>query len=172
MAKERQVGTTNYADVLRDDEWDDLARLYEETEAAPDPEPIPAGDYKARLVGGKMIRSTEKGTRGFRLGFEIVEGEYSGRRVWDTSWLTREAMPTTKRKLAPLGINSLDRLREPLPENLFCTLKVTVRREDDGSLWNRVLTISDVVRRADYSRAVDEDFKEETERVRHTGVRA
>jgi hypothetical protein len=166
------MGTTNYADVLREDEWDDLARLYEETEAAPDPEPIPAGDYKARLVGGKMIRSTEKGTRGYRVAFEIVEGEYSGRRVWDTSWLTREAMPTTKRKLAPLGITSLDRLREALPENLFCTLKVAVRREDDGSLWNRVLTISDVVRRAHYSRAVDEDFKEETERVRHTGVSA
>jgi hypothetical protein len=47
-----------------------------------------------------------------------------------------------------------------------------VRREDDGSLWNRVLTISDVVRRADYSRVIDEDFREETERVRHTGVSA
>lgn len=171
MAKEKKVGT-NYADVLRDDEWGDLARLYEETEAMPDPEPIPAGDYKARLVDGKLIRSTEKGTRGFRLAFEVVEGEYRGRRVWDTSWLTRAAMPAAKRKFGPLGIHSLEQLREPLPENLFCTLKVTVRREDDGSLWNRVLTISDVARRADYSRYIDEDFKEETERVRHTGVSA
>lgn len=125
MAKEKKVGT-NYADVLSDNEWDDLARLYEETEAMPDPEPIPAGDYKARLVDGKLIRSNEKGTRGYRLAFEVVEGDYRGRRVWDTSWLTRAAMPAAKRKLAPLGIHSLDQLREPLPENLFCTLKVTV----------------------------------------------
>ena len=163
---------TNYADVLRDEEWHDLKRLYKETEAAPDPEPIPAGDYKARLVGGKMIRSTEKGTRGYRLAFEVVEGEYRGRRVWDTSWVTKDAMPTTKRKLEPLGIRDLDEILDPLPDNLFCTLKVTVRREDDGSLWNRVLTISDVARRADYSRVIDEDFREETERVRHTGVSA
>ena len=160
--------TTNYTDVLRDDEWDDLARLYQETEAALDPEPLPAGDYEVHLVGGKLIRSNEKGTRGYRLAFEVVEGEYRGRRVWDTSWLTKDAMPTAKRKLAPLGIHSLDQLREPLPDNVFCKVKVVVRREDDGSLWNRVLTISDVVRRPNYSRAVDEVFKEETGRVRHT----
>ena len=160
--------TTNYTDVLREDEWSDLAQLYVETEAAPDLEPIPAGEYEVHLVGGKLIRSNEKGTRGFRLALEVVAGEYRGRRVWDTSWLTRDAMPTAQRKLAPLGIHSLDQLREPLPENLFCKVKVAVRREDDGSLWNRVLTISDVVRRPHYSRIVDEDFKEETERVRHT----
>ena len=160
--------TTNYTDVLRDDEWDDLAQLYEETEAAPDPEPIPAGEYEVHLAGGKLIRSTEKGTRGFRLALEVVAGEYRGRRVCDASWLTKDAMPTAKRKLAPLGIDSLDQLREPLPDDLFCKVKVAVRREDDGSLWNRVLTISDVVRRPNYSRTVDEDFKEETGRVRHT----
>lgn len=161
--------TTNYTDVLREDEWDDLARLYEETEAAPDPEPLPAGSYEVQLVHGKLIRSAEKATRGYRLTFEVVEGEYRGRRVWDTSWLTRDAMPTAKRKLAPLGIHSLDQLREPVSENLFCKVKITVRREDDGSLWNRVLTVTDVVRRTGYSRAVDEDFKEETIRGRPTG---
>lgn len=164
--------TTNFTDVLREDEWDDLARLYEQTEAALDPEPIPAGEYEVHLVGGKLIRSNEKGTRGFRLALEVVAGEHRGRRVWDTSWLTRDAMPTAKRKLSPLGIHSLDQLREPLPENLFCKVKVAVRREDDGSLWNRVLTISDVVRRADYSRFVDEDFKEETSRLMSNGVGA
>jgi hypothetical protein len=165
MSNER---TTNYTDVLRDDEWDDLKRFYEEMDAAPDPEPIPAGEYEVHLAGGKLIRSNEKGTRGFRLALEVVAGEYRGRRVWDTSWLTRDAMPTAKRKLAPLGIHSLDQLREPLPENLFCKVKVVVRRSDDGSQWNHVLTISDVVRRPHYSRTVDEDFKEETGRVRHT----
>lgn len=161
---------TKYTDVLRDDEWDDLARCYEEVEAAPDPEPVPAGTYGVHLVNGKLIRSAEKGTRGYRLTFEVVEGEHRGRRVWDTLWLTRDAMPTAKRKLAPLGIHSLHQLEQPVPENVFCKVKVTVRREDDGSLWNRVLTISDVEMRTDFSRTVDDDFKQETRRAGHAGV--
>lgn len=165
MSNER---TTNYTDVLRDDEWDDLVRQYAEVEAAPDPEPVPSGTYKVHVVHGKLFRSPEKGTRGYRLTFEVVEGEHRGRRIWDTTWITGPALSTAKRKLGALGFRGLEQVHDPLPENLFCTVQVTVRREDDGSLWNRVLTISDVVRRPHYSRTVDEDFKEETGRVRHT----
>lgn len=157
--------TTKYTDVLRDDEWEDLAKIYVETEAAPDPEPVPPGTYEVHLVHGKLIRSAEKGTRGFRLTFEVVAGEHRGRRIWDTSWLTRDAMPTAKRKLSPLGIHSLHQLEQPVPENVFCKVKVTVRREDDGSQWNRVMTVSDVMRRANYDRTLDEDFMEETRRT-------
>ncbi len=163
---------TKYMDVLRDDEWDDLARVYEETEAAPDPEPVPPGTYEVHLVHGKLIRSAQKGTRGYRLTFEVMAGEHRGRRIWDTSWLTTDSMPQAKRKLAPLGIHSLHQLEQPVPENLFCKVKVTIRREDDGSQWNRVLTISDVARQPEYDRTIDEGFKEELRRIQPEGMGA
>jgi hypothetical protein len=118
----------------------DLHELWNETEAAAEFAPVPADCYPCRLVAGQLGRSRH-GTPVFRLTFEILEGEYDGRRIWHNVWLTEAAMPYAKRDLGKLGITSLKQLESPLPR-LRCEVTVALRRQDDGTEYNRVQTFT------------------------------
>lgn len=115
-----------------------LARAYEETEAAGDMAPLPAGVYRCRLTSGELVNA-KSGTAGYAMTFTVDDEGHKGRKVWHTAWLTPAAMPVTKRDLSKLGITSLDMLDQPLPAVFVCDVKVALRVDDDGESRNRVV---------------------------------
>ena len=132
--------TTNrksLTDVLNGTARAELARQFDEAEAAGDMLPLPRGDYRCRITDGELVTS-KGGTPGYTLTFTVDDGEHKGRRLWHTAWLTPAALPMTKRDLAKLGVTSLDMLDRPLPAGVVCDVRVVVRADDDGVERNRV----------------------------------
>lgn len=127
---------TKLSDILQGN-MESLKSAWQNTKAAGDFEPIPAGTYEARLMDGELFQSRH-GTPGYKLTFEIAEGEYANRRCWHDLWLTPAAMPMTKRDLAKLGVSDFAQLEGPLPAVLRVKLRLAVRRDDDGNTYNRV----------------------------------
>ena len=128
--------STKLSDILQGT-LEGLKSAWNNTEAAEDFAPIPAGTYDARLIDGELCQSSHE-TPGYKLTFEIVDGEHAGRRFWHDLWLTPAAMPMTKRDLAKLGVTDFAELEKPLPTVLRVKLHVAVRRDDDGNVFNRV----------------------------------
>lgn len=126
------------SDILTDGSGDDLKKLFDETEAAGEMAPLPAGDYVAHIVKGELETSRAKGTPGYKLTFKIVEGDHVGRRFWNDCWLTPAALPQTKRDLAKLGVTSLEQLEQPLPRFIRCKCQLALRKDDDGNERNRL----------------------------------
>jgi hypothetical protein len=119
---------------------DDLKSLWNETEAAGELAPLPAGDYVAHIVGGTLETSRTNGTPGYKLTFRVCEGSFEGRQFWHDCWLTAAALPQSKRDLGKLGVVSLEQLDAPLPRGIRCKVKLALRRDDDGNERNRVRT--------------------------------
>jgi hypothetical protein len=120
---------------------DELARQFDEAEAAGDMLPLPRGTYRCRLTDGELVTS-KGGTPGYTLSFAVDDGEHKGRKVWHTAWLTPAAMPMTKRDLLKLGVKTLDVLERPLPAGFVCDVKVALRADDDGVERNRVVSFT------------------------------
>lgn len=125
------------SDILRAGDREKLASAWNNTEAAQDLAPLPPGDYLATIEAGEPF-TAKTGTGGYKLAFRIVEGEHTGRRFWHDVWLTEAALSMTKRDLAKIGVTSLDQLERPLPPGIVCTVKLVLRRDDDGAEFNRV----------------------------------
>ncbi len=115
-----------------------LARAWQQTEAAADFVPLPAGQYNARILRGELSESKTNSTPGYRLTFQVTEGEYQGRQFWHNIWLTQNALPMAKRDLGKIGVTSLEQLERPLPQGIRCRVNLTVRRDDNGCEFNRV----------------------------------
>lgn len=115
---------------------DDLVVTWKSVEAAGELSPLPAGKYRCRLVGG-MLGKSRRGTPGFKLTFEVLEGEYVGRLVWHDLWLTQKAMPYTKRDLGKIGITCITQLNNPIP-SFVCEVVVALRCNDDEVEHNKV----------------------------------
>jgi hypothetical protein len=106
---------------------------------AADFEPLPPGEYVARIVSGEIKKSRRNSTPGFSMTFEVIEpAEYAKRKFWHDCWLTPAAMPQTKRDLGKLGVTSLEQLENPLPRFIRCKCKLARRRDDDGNETNRL----------------------------------
>ncbi len=114
-----------------------LRDTWEHTQAAADFAPLPAGTYTARVVSGELF-TAKSGTPGYKLAFRVLEGEHAGRQFWHDLWLTAAALPMTKRDLGKLGVTSVEQLETPLPAGIRCNVKLTLRRDDDGTEYNRV----------------------------------
>jgi hypothetical protein len=142
-------------DVLNGESREDLSRRFEETPAAEEYAPLPKGVYVAEITSSELTNSTS-GTPGFTIGFSVVEGDFKGRRLWHTMWLTPAAMPMTKRDLQKIGITMLDQLERPVPMGIICRLTVVVRTDDDGETRNRVNRYDVIEVRTDST--ADEDF--------------
>ena len=125
-------------DILREGDADRLRHQWAETEAADEFSPLPAGEYVAHIVAGEFTSSRAKGTPSYKLSFKVVKGEHTNRRFWHDCWLTEAALPSTKRDLLKLGVQSLDQLENPLPKYMRCKVKLTKRRDDNGNEYNRV----------------------------------
>ena len=142
-------------DVLNGSTRDELARQFEEAEAAGDMMPLPRGTYRCRITDGELVTS-KSGTPGYSLTFTVDDGEHKSRRLWHTAWLTPAALPMSKRDLAKLGVTSLDMLDRPLPPGIVCDVKVALRVDDDGVERNRVVSFNVVAVLADPT--ADDDF--------------
>lgn len=131
---------TKLSDILSNGGGDDIRDLWGSTDAADEGGPLPPGEYVAHIVDGVLETSRSKGTPGYTMTFKVVEGDHVGRRFWHSCWLTKLALPQSKRDLAKLGVTSLDQLEEPLPKYIRCKCKLALRRDDDGNEYNRLKT--------------------------------
>jgi hypothetical protein len=118
---------------------DSLRSAWDTTQAASDFTPLPAGVYIARITSGELS-TAKSGTPGYKLAFKVLEGEHAGRNFWHDVWLTPAALPLAKRDLSKLGVTSLEQLEKPLPPGIRCEAKLSLRKGDDGSEYNRLKT--------------------------------
>ena len=125
-------------DILGDDGDDRLRREWKNTEAAKDFVPLPAGQYTARIIAGKLSESRKKSTASYKLTFKVLEGECIDRLFWHDVWLTPDALPMAKRDLPKLGVTELEQLEQPLPAGIRCKVKLALRTDDDGTKFNAV----------------------------------
>jgi len=129
------------SDILSsgDGSGDDLKRLWNDTEAAGEMAPLPAGEYVSHIVDGSLATSRTNATPGYKLTFKVLEPEpFAGRMFWLDCWLTPAALPQSKRDLGKLGVASLEQLERPLPKFIRCKVKLALRKDDDGTERNRV----------------------------------
>ena len=126
------------SDILANGSADSLRKQWGETEAAGEFDPLPAGEYVARIIGGELTTAKTKGTPGYKLTFRVLEGAHEGRQFWDDIWLTPAALPMAKRDLSKLGVSELDQLEQPLPAGIRCRVKLALRKDDNGAEFNKV----------------------------------
>ncbi len=134
MANERK----RLSDILSNGNGDNFRNNWDSTDAADEFGPLPRGEYAVRILSGELFTSKRNSTPGYKLTCEVTEGEYEGRRLWLDFWLTPAALPMTKRDLAKIGIERSDQLEQPLPPGILLTVKVALRRDDDGNETNKV----------------------------------
>ena len=126
------------SDILHEGDRQSLSDAWSKTEAAEEFAPLPAGEYVAQIIAGELEQSRKNATPGYKLSFRVLEGEHSGRPFWHDIWLTEAALPMAKRDLGKLGVTSLDQLESPLPPGIRCQVKLVLRRDDDGTEYNRI----------------------------------
>jgi hypothetical protein len=124
-------------DILLNSERDRLERAWQTTKPADDLKPIPSGDYRCRVLSGELFKA-RSGTPGYKIVLEVLDGEHAGRRVWHDVWLTEAALAMTMRDLGKLGIETFEQLERPLPGGFIVAAKIALRRNDDGTEFNRV----------------------------------
>src|SRR4051812_35023472 len=123
------------SEILQGTDSPSLQKAWDNTKAADELGPLPAGEYRCNVVEGGLF-SSRGGTPGFKVTLEVAEGEYAGRRLWHDVWLTAAALPLAKRDLSKLGVVRVEQLEKPLPEGMVITAKVALRRDDDGTERN------------------------------------
>jgi hypothetical protein len=124
-------------DILLNSDREKLDRQWDSTKAADDLRPLPSGEYRCSIASGELF-TAKKGTLGYKLKLVVLDGEHADRIVWHDVWLSEAALPMAKRDLGKLGITSLEQLERPLPEGIVVAAKVALRKNDDGTEYNRV----------------------------------
>lgn len=124
-------------DILHSGDRDKLAKAFNQAKAADDFAPLPRGEYIARIIDG-ALSTAKTGTPSYKLTFQVVEGEYAGRRFWHDIYLTEAAIPMAKRDLGKLAVTDLAQLDSPLPAGIKCKVQLALRKEEDGTDRNKV----------------------------------
>lgn len=144
---------TTLTNILQGD-IEQLTTHWNAATAAADLSILPAGRYRCRIVEGSEFLSTRKRTPGYRITFEVCEGEHTGCRFLHVIWLTQHAMPMAKRDLKKLGVKKLNQIQGPLPRGLVAEVEVGQIKGEDGLPINRVRRFDVVKRRARRTRKV------------------
>ncbi len=118
----------------------DLASMFDGTAAAETVGPVPAGEYHARWVACGLDES-RKGTPYFFGRFEIASGGYAGRRLVHRWFLSKAALPYSRRDLAALGLTAFAQLQSGVVPGGPVVLRVALRRDDSGAMWNEVRAV-------------------------------
>ena len=126
------------SEILHEGERERLATSWQTTEAAEEFTPLPGNTYIARIIGGELTQSRTNATPGYKLTFKVLEGEHQDRQFWHDVWLTEPGLPMANRDLGKLGVKTMDQLDSPLPPGIRCKVKLVLRRDDDGTEYNRV----------------------------------
>lgn len=123
-------------DILSNGSGDgNIHDLWNSTEAAREYSSLPAGTYNTRIIEGALFKS-RSGTPGYKLTFQISDGPFAGRRIWLDLWLTAAALPMTKRDLTKIGLVALEHLERPVPQGIWCEVKVVLQKSDAGAEFN------------------------------------
>lgn len=125
------------SDILRNPDRERLEQAWRTTKPAVDLKPLPAGTYHCVIAKGELFNALT-GTPGYKLTFEVLDGEYAGRLIWLDFWLTDAALAFALRDLRKIGIESFDQLERPLPDGLVASVRVVLRQHDNGAEFNRV----------------------------------
>jgi Protein of unknown function (DUF669) len=125
------------ADILLNSEREKLERQWNSTKAADDLKLLPTGEYRCSIASGELF-TAKTGTPGYKLKLVVLDGEHAERLIWHDLWLSDLALPMAKRDLGKLGITSLEQLERPLPDGIVVAAKVALRKNDDGTEYNRV----------------------------------
>jgi hypothetical protein len=131
------------ADILRNADREKLGRIWKTTKAAGDLKPLPSGEYRCSVASGELFNA-KSGKPGYKHKLVVLDGEHSDRLIWCDIWLSEAALPMAKRDLGKLGVTGLEQLERPLPDGIIVNAKVALRRNDDGTEYNRVVRL-DVV---------------------------
>lgn len=133
-------------DILANGQCGNLRDAWNQTEAAADFAPLPAGAYECHVHSVELFNA-RTGTPGVKIRFDVREGEHAGRALFHDCWLTPAALPQTKCDCLKLGLDSLDKLESAAvpPGRIRCKVRIALRRDDDGTERNRV-TRFDVLR--------------------------
>ena len=125
------------SDILNGDA-ENFKSAWDSTKPADERQPLPPGTYHCRVESGELFNA-RSGTAGYKITFQVADGDHAGRRLWSDHWLTPKALPQTKRDLAKLGVTSLDQLERKLPEGrIRARVRVVVQTADDGAAFNKV----------------------------------
>jgi hypothetical protein len=103
---------------------------------------LPPGRYVAHLRELEPFEARTTGTPGLKLSFEIIEGDYKGRRCWYDIWLTGAAQRQAVRDLRKLGITSKEQLEGPIPHWIRCEVHLVKRTSDQGDEFNKIKTFT------------------------------
>ncbi len=90
---------------------------------------MPAGTYRTKVVASEL-RTSRNETPAYTLQHEIVQGEHVGRILYQDFWLTKKALPMSKRDLAKFQIGNPSQLEKPIPKFFVCRVKVVLRTSD------------------------------------------
>src|SRR5262249_44181725 len=129
------------SDLITNTDRRRLASAWRRTEAAGEFAPLPSGKYVAHIINGAPGQSRH-GTPGYKLTFEVAEGEHAGRLFWHDIWFTEAAVPMAKRDLGKLGVpvdnfNAMvEQLEQPLPQGIRCSVRLALRMDDAGQRFN------------------------------------
>lgn len=105
--------------------------------------PIPAGDYNAVIVASE-IKDNAKGTGKFlKLEFEVIDGEYKGRKVWTRLNLwnpDRDAVRIANGDMTSIcrAVNVLHPKDSCELHNLPLCISVTIKPDQNGELQNQI----------------------------------
>jgi hypothetical protein len=138
------------SDILRNgnagnngNDW--INEKWEDIPPAPDfGTPVPRGWYITHVIDGELFNAGT-GTPGFKVSFEIIEGEHAGRRLWYDIWLTGAAKRAAVRDFAKLGIRDKEQLEKPIPRKQIRCKVLAVVRKDDGGLERNAVKSFDVI---------------------------
>lgn len=110
----------------------DLYTKFDSVEAAAENELLPPAWYTCRLDDIRPDQSAKKLTPSVTLEWTVIEGDHAKRKVWQSLWLTENALSRTKRDLAKLGITNLDQIEDGITAKITASVLVGERRDDGG----------------------------------------
>lgn len=86
------------------DKLRDFDREWKESKTAEEGsyEPLPPGDYEVIVIDAKLTES-QGGNVGLNTQFEVTKGEFEGRYLYHTFWVTSKNIPYVKRDMGMLG---------------------------------------------------------------------
>jgi hypothetical protein len=117
---------------------DDFNDLWNRTQAADDGfDPLPPGTYRCLVADGRLA-TAKNGTASYKVTFQVVEGPFTGRKVWHDCFLTPKALAMSKRDLDKLRIHTPEQLTQAPPTGIVADIRVVLRTESDGRTFNRV----------------------------------
>lgn len=95
--------------------------------------PLPEGAYVVEVAEVYPDKTTKNGDEMWRIEFEILEGQYRGRKLFDNMVFSQKAMPRVKYVCSKLGIETKG-TKELTPADIYrrkCLLTTTVEDRID-----------------------------------------